>query len=167
MFDAQLTTVARETPACQRLMAVPGIGVLTATALVAAVGDATAFRSGREMVAWLGLVPRQRSTGGRPTLLGISKRGDRNPPGLSDRVHDATAEPDESAQPAHPAGPGTRRGRSARPDTPSPPPRGEPQTRFRTASAPRRAGPPPPPRVPRRWSEQPASCRANEMLRKA
>ena len=77
MFDAQLTTVARETPACQRLMAVPGIGVLTATALVAAVGDATAFRSGREMAAWLGLVPRQRSTGGRPTLLGISKRGDR------------------------------------------------------------------------------------------
>ena len=77
MFDAQLATVARETPACQRLMTIPGVGVLTATALVAAVGDATAFRNGREMAAWLGLVPRQRSTGGRPTLLGISKRGDR------------------------------------------------------------------------------------------
>ncbi len=58
-------------------MAIPGIGLQTATALVAAVGDAAEFRNGREMVAWLGLVPRQRSTGGRPTLLGISKRGDR------------------------------------------------------------------------------------------
>ena len=51
---------------------------MTATALVAAVGDATQFRNGREMATWLGLVPRQRSTGGRPTLLGISKRGDRH-----------------------------------------------------------------------------------------
>ena len=63
--------------ACRRLMAVPGIGVLTATALVAAVGDAKAYRNGRQMAAWLGLVPRQRSTGGRAKLLGISKRGDR------------------------------------------------------------------------------------------
>ena len=76
-FDAQLAGVAREAPACRRLMEIPGIGVLTATALVAAVGDAAEFRNGREMAAWLGLVPRQRSTGGRPTLLGISKRGDR------------------------------------------------------------------------------------------
>ena len=75
-FDAQLAAVARDVPACQRLMAIPGIGVLTATALVAAVGDAGEFRNGRQMAAWLGLVPRQRSTGGRPTLLGISKRGD-------------------------------------------------------------------------------------------
>ena len=58
-------------------MAIPGVGLQTATALVAAVGNAAEFRNGREMAAWLGLVPRQRSTGGRPTLLGISKRGDR------------------------------------------------------------------------------------------
>ena len=76
-FDAQLLAMSREIPACRRLMAVPGIGVLTARALVAAVGDATAFRNGRQMVAWLGVVPRQQSTGGRAKLLGISKRGDR------------------------------------------------------------------------------------------
>ena len=63
--------------AAQRLMTIPGIGEVTATALVAAVGDASQFRNGRELAAWLGLVPRQHSTGGRPQLLGISKRGDR------------------------------------------------------------------------------------------
>ena len=73
-FDAQIA--ARES-ACRRLSAIPGIGVLTATALVAAVGEAGKFWNGREMAAWLGLVPRQHSTGGRPTLLGVSKRGDR------------------------------------------------------------------------------------------
>jgi transposase len=61
---------------CQRLMTIPGIGLLTATALVAAIGDINAFKSGRELAAWLGLVPRQHSTGGRSTLKGISKRGD-------------------------------------------------------------------------------------------
>ena len=53
-----------------------GIGVLTATALVGAIGDGRVFRRGRELAAWLGLVPRQYSTGGKPRLLGISKRGD-------------------------------------------------------------------------------------------
>ena len=76
-FDGQIEALARQMPACERLMTIPGIGVMTATALVAAVGDASVFRNGRELAAWLGLVPRQRSTGGRPTLLGISKRGDR------------------------------------------------------------------------------------------
>ena len=64
-------------PLCRRLLAVPGFGPITSTALVAAVGDARVFRSGREMAAWIGLVPRQASTGGRTVLLGISKRGDR------------------------------------------------------------------------------------------
>lgn len=73
-FDAQIA--ARE-PACRRLSAIPGIGVLTATALVPAVGGSGEFRNGREMAASLGLVPRQHSTGGRPTLLGVNKRGDR------------------------------------------------------------------------------------------
>ena len=63
-FDALLAGVARQAPACRRLMEIPGIGVLTATALVAAAGDASEFRNGREMAAWLGLVPRQHSTGG-------------------------------------------------------------------------------------------------------
>ena len=75
-FDAQIEAIARQTPACQRLQQIPGIGPMTSTALVAAVGDASQFRNGRELSAWLGLTPRQRSTGGKPVLLGISKRGD-------------------------------------------------------------------------------------------
>ena len=61
---------------CQRIEAIPGIGRLSATALIATIGDARTFRSGREMAAFLGLVPRQSGTGGRVRLLGISKRGD-------------------------------------------------------------------------------------------
>ena len=60
----------------QRLASIPGIGVLTASALVASIGDARCFKNGRELAAWLGLVPRQHSSGGKPLLLGISKRGD-------------------------------------------------------------------------------------------
>src|SRR5262249_42313621 len=59
------------------LVTIPGVGVLTATALVAAVGDARAFPRGRDLAAWLGLAPRQATTGGKPKLLGISKRGNR------------------------------------------------------------------------------------------
>ena len=77
VFEAQLGAAAQRLPACQRLMTIPGIGLLTATALVAAVGDAAEFGNGRQLAAWLGLVPRQHSTGGRTRLLGISKRGDR------------------------------------------------------------------------------------------
>ena len=63
-------------PVCQRLMTIPGIGPLTATALVAAVSDAAHFKNGRQFAAWVGLVPQQHSTGGKPRLLGMSKRGD-------------------------------------------------------------------------------------------
>ena len=63
--------------ACRRLREVPGLGLLTATALVAGAGDARAFRNGREFAAWLGLVPRHSGTGGKTRILGISKRGDR------------------------------------------------------------------------------------------
>ncbi len=59
----------------RRLTSVPGIGPLTASALVAAIGEDNAFRRGRDLSAWLGLVPRQSSIGGRTRLLGISKRG--------------------------------------------------------------------------------------------
>jgi transposase len=75
-YDAQLAQVAQTHPVCQRLMTIPGLGELTATALVAAVSDATQFKNGRQFAAWLGLVPRQHSTGGKARLLGISKHGD-------------------------------------------------------------------------------------------
>jgi transposase len=66
----------RSNEASQRLTAIPGIGVITATALVATVGDATQFRSARQFSAWLGLVPHQQSSGGKERLGRISKRGD-------------------------------------------------------------------------------------------
>jgi transposase len=72
-----LESIGQAHPVCQRLMTIPGIGPLTATALVAAVNDATHVKNGRQLAAWLGLVPRQHSTGGKPHLLGISTRGDR------------------------------------------------------------------------------------------
>src|SRR6266566_7078379 len=60
---------------CRRLDAIRGVGPLTATALIAAVGNGAAFRKGRGFAAWVGLVPREHSTGGKQKLLGISKRG--------------------------------------------------------------------------------------------
>ncbi|MGE3510227.1 MAG: IS110 family transposase [Vicinamibacterales bacterium] len=74
-LTSQLSAIAREDVACQRLVEIPGFGALTATALVAAIGKGTTFRKGRDLAAWLGLVPLQKTTGGKPTLLGISKRG--------------------------------------------------------------------------------------------
>jgi transposase len=62
--------------ACKAIAAIPGVGLLTATAAVAAMGQPQAFRSGREFAAWLGLVPGQTGSGGKVQLLGISKRGD-------------------------------------------------------------------------------------------
>jgi transposase len=67
--------VARQQEAAQRLMQVEGVGPITATALVATVGNATAFVHGRQFAAWLGLVPKQFSTGGKPVLGRITKRG--------------------------------------------------------------------------------------------
>jgi transposase len=75
-YDARIKDLSRQSELCQRLMTIPGVGPMSATALVAAVADTSVFKSGREMAAWLGLVPRQHSTGGKPKLLGISKRGD-------------------------------------------------------------------------------------------
>jgi transposase len=75
-LDRRLVKAARSDAACARLAAVPGIGPVIATALVAMVGDARAFASGRHLAAWVGLVPRQHSSGGKERLLGISKRGD-------------------------------------------------------------------------------------------
>jgi transposase len=75
-LDAEIRSCHTQNEASQRLAEIPGIGPLTATALVASVGDAKTFHNGRQLAAWLGLVPRQNSTGGKTTLLGISKRGD-------------------------------------------------------------------------------------------
>ncbi|MDX8411580.1 MAG: IS110 family transposase [Mariprofundaceae bacterium] len=75
-YDRQIKHMAGQSDACQRLMTIPGMGAMSATALVASVADAKAFGNGREMAAWIGLVPRQCSTGGKTRLLGISKRGD-------------------------------------------------------------------------------------------
>ena len=76
-LTAMLVRESKENPLCERLMSIPGIGPIVSTALVASVGNGWAFSSARQMSAWIGVVPRQVSTGGRTRLLGISKRGDR------------------------------------------------------------------------------------------
>jgi transposase len=75
-YQDKLEALAQAHPVCQRLLTIPGLGPLTATVLMAAVGDARVFKNGRQFAAWLGLVPKQYSTGGQTRLLGISKRGD-------------------------------------------------------------------------------------------
>jgi transposase len=76
-FDNEFATRARNDADARRLTTIPGIGVLNATALVAAVGNAQTFARGRDLAAWLGLVPRQVTTGGKPRLVGITKRGNK------------------------------------------------------------------------------------------
>jgi transposase len=73
--DAVIGKTAHENEACRRLVAIPGVGPVTATALIATIGNGGAFQRGREFAAWLGIVPREHSTGGQQKLLGISKRG--------------------------------------------------------------------------------------------
>ncbi|USS43049.1 IS110 family transposase [Burkholderia glumae] len=75
-IERRLQTWMREDKACKAIAAIPGVGLLTATAAIATMGDAKTFRSGREFAAWIGLVPRQTGSGGKVQLLGISKRGD-------------------------------------------------------------------------------------------
>jgi transposase len=74
-FTRQIESIASRSQFARRLLTIPGIGPLGATALLAAVGDGKQFKSGRDMAAWLGLTPAQYSTGGKSTLLGVSKRG--------------------------------------------------------------------------------------------
>jgi transposase len=76
-YDRRIKEIFRASEQCQRLGKIEGIGPVTATALIAAVGDRSGFKNGRQFAAWLGLVPKQRSSGGRARLFGISKRGDR------------------------------------------------------------------------------------------
>lgn len=75
-LEVQIQRWHRENAASKKLAQIPGIGPITASALVASVGNATNFENSRQLAAWLGLVPRQHSSGGKQTLLGISKRGD-------------------------------------------------------------------------------------------
>lgn len=75
-IEQRLQNWLKEDKACKAIAAIPGVGLLTATATVATMGDAKAFKSGREFAAWLGLVPKQIGTGGKVQLLGISRRGD-------------------------------------------------------------------------------------------
>jgi transposase len=75
-LEVQIRNWHRGSDASKKLEQIPGIGPITARALVASIGDAKSFQSGRQLAAWLGLVPRQHSTGGKQVLLGISKRGD-------------------------------------------------------------------------------------------
>lgn len=75
-IEKQLTSVARQNETCKRLLDIPSVGPLIATAAVATTGEASAFKSGREFAAYVGLVPKQAGSGGKVRLLGISKRGD-------------------------------------------------------------------------------------------
>jgi transposase len=75
-LDRRLIVMARSDPICRALAEVPGIGPVIATAFAATVPDARGFRSGRHLAAWLGLVPKQRGSGGKERRLGLSERGD-------------------------------------------------------------------------------------------
>ena len=77
-FEGEFVARTREDEAARRLISIPGIGVMNATSLIAAIGNGETFSRGRDLAAWLGLVPRQITTGGRPPrLVGISKRGNK------------------------------------------------------------------------------------------
>jgi transposase len=76
-MDRVIQKTAKENETCQRLTEIPGVGPVTATALIAAVGNGSSFRKGRNLSAWMGIVPREYSTGGKQKLLGISKRGNK------------------------------------------------------------------------------------------
>ena len=88
-FDRKITHVFRDSEACQRIARLKGVGPKTATAIVAVIGDGSVFRNGRHLAAWVGLVPRQYSSGDRRVLMGISKRGKQHLRTL--RVHGARA----------------------------------------------------------------------------
>ncbi len=77
-FDKKINRVFRECEACQRLARIKGVGPKTATAVIAAVGDGSEFKNGRHLAAWIGLVPRQFSSGDKTVLMGISKRGNQH-----------------------------------------------------------------------------------------
>jgi len=76
VYEKKLDLIYKNHPEAQRLTTIPGVGKLGATAIIASVTDPHLFKNGREFAAWLGLVPKQSSSGGKQRMLGISKRGD-------------------------------------------------------------------------------------------
>lgn len=78
VFDRKIEQVFKNSEPCQRIARIKGVGPKTATAVVAAIGDGGEFKNGRHLAAWVGLVPRQHSSGDRSTLMGISKRGNQH-----------------------------------------------------------------------------------------
>ncbi len=77
-FDKELERAAQADDRCKRIMTIPGVGPVTATAIISQVGDAREFKSARQLAAWMGLTPKQHSTGGKVTTLGISKAGNKD-----------------------------------------------------------------------------------------
>lgn len=77
-FDKELERAAQADERCKRIMTIPGVGPVTATAIISQVGDAREFKSARQLAAWMGLTPKQHSTGGKVTTLGISKAGNKD-----------------------------------------------------------------------------------------
>lgn len=75
-LESRLKIIASELDKYQQIIAIPGIGLITVTALIASIANRSCFENGRQLSAWFGLVPRQASSGGKEKLLGISKRGD-------------------------------------------------------------------------------------------
>ena len=75
VFDRKIDEIFKASEVCQRIAKIRGIGPKTATAMIAAIGDGSDFKNGRHLAAWLGLVPRQHSSGDRRVMMGISKRG--------------------------------------------------------------------------------------------
>jgi transposase len=78
IFDRKIDAVFRDSEVCQRIAKIKGVGPKTATAIVAAIGDGSEFKNGRHLAAWVGLVPRQFSSGDRTVLMGISKQGNQH-----------------------------------------------------------------------------------------
>jgi transposase len=74
-FDKEIDAIFKASDACRRIAKITGVGPKTATAMIAAIGDGSDFKNGRHLAAWLGLVPRQHSSGDRRVMMGISKRG--------------------------------------------------------------------------------------------
>ena len=74
-FDRKITAIFKASDVCQRIAKIRGIGPKTATAMIAAIGNGSDFKNGRHLAAWLGLVPRQHSSGDRKVMMGITKRG--------------------------------------------------------------------------------------------
>jgi transposase len=106
-YNDEFAALAKKDETTRRLATIPGIGVLNATALAAAIGSGATFARGRDLAAWLGLVPRQATTGGRPKLLGISKRGNKYLRKLL--IHGARSAMPRCWQPRHRSVPGCAR----------------------------------------------------------